>query len=126
MKRTKSYSLDLRLKVIAARKNGMKLSECERIFGASRCTIWSWLQRKKETGHVEPKKRGGSKGKIDLVKLKAHVKANPNQTLWQIGRHFQVTDVAILYRLRELGWSYKKKDFCIAKAAQLKEQRTSG
>lgn len=60
-------------------------------------------------GHFKPRKRLGSKGKVDPQALLEYVKSHPEQTLKQIGAHFNVTDVAIFQRLRKLGYSYKKK-----------------
>ncbi len=59
-------------------------------------------------GLVSPKKRLGSKGRIDLVSLNAFVKANGDKTLIEIGRHFGISGCSIYKRLKKLGYSYKK------------------
>lgn len=41
--------------------------------------------------------------------LKLYIEANVNATLKDIGNHFFVSDVAILKRLRNMNYSYKKK-----------------
>jgi len=59
MRTTKSYSLDLRRKVVAARASGHGVEESARIFGISRRTVWRYCKAHELTGHLQPKRRGG-------------------------------------------------------------------
>ena len=47
--------------------------------------------------------------------LKLFIENNVNATLKEIGEHFNVSDVAILKRLRNTDYSYKKKRWGIKK-----------
>ena len=55
----KSYSKDLRLKVLAAVDRGMSRKEVAEVFGVSVPTIKRWLRRRRQTGDVEPKPIAG-------------------------------------------------------------------
>ncbi len=50
----KAYSKDLRLKVLAAVDRGMPRKEVARTFGTSLPSIKRWLERRRESGDVEP------------------------------------------------------------------------
>ena len=107
---TSPYALDLRKKVIVYLENGHTQRECAEVFTLHIATVNRWWKRYQTEGHVEPKKRPGSKGKVDPQALVDYVKEFPEKTLNQIGSHFGVTDVAILRRLQKLGFSYKRID----------------
>ena len=106
---TSPYTLDLREKVIRYLKRGHSQKSCAEVFSLHLSTVQRWWTRYTSEGHVNPRKRLGSKGKIDPQVLIEYVKSHPDQTLKQIGAHFGVTDVVIFQRLQQQGFSYKKK-----------------
>ena len=52
MRMGKSYSVDLRLRVVGALDNGMSKMAAHQLFGVSRSTIDDWLKLRLETGAV--------------------------------------------------------------------------
>lgn len=106
---TSPYALDLREKVINYLKKGHSQRSCAEVFSLHLSTVQRWWARYTSEGHFNPRKRLGSKGKVDPQTLVDYVKAHPEQTLKQIGSHFGVADVSIFQRLKKLGFSYKKK-----------------
>lgn len=106
---TSPYTLDLREKVIKYLQKGHSKQSCAEVFSLHLSTVQRWWRRYTVEGHVTPRKRLGSKGKVDPESLMKYVKAHPEHTLKQIGSYFGVTAVAILLRLQQLGFSYKKK-----------------
>ena len=105
---TSPYTLDLREKVINYLKRGRSQKSCAEVFSLHLSTVQRWWKRYSSEGHVNPRKRLGSKGKVDPQALVEYVKLHSDQTLKQIGSHFGVTDVAILLRLQQLGLVIKK------------------
>lgn len=53
--------------------------------------------------------------------LRFFIENNVNATLKEIGKNFNVSDVAILKRLRNMGYSYKKKRWGIKKGMKKRE-----
>ena len=106
---TSPYALDLREKVINYLKKGHSQRSCAEVFSLHLSTVQRWWSRYTSEGHFNPRRRLGSKGKVDPQALIEYVRAHPEQTLKQIGSHFGVADVSIFHRLRKLGFSYKKK-----------------
>ena len=106
---TSPYTLDLREKVIKYLQKGHTQKACAEVFSLHLSTVQRWWARYSAEGHFKPRKRLGSKGKVDPQALIDYVKIYPEKTLKQIGAHFDVTDVSIFNRLKKLGFSYKKK-----------------
>lgn len=108
---TKSYSNDLRKRIIEYLEYGRNYEEASKLFKVSISAIGRWYRRYKEEGNYQAKNRGGSKKKIDLNGLEEYVKANENMTLKAAAKEFNVSSFTISYWLRKLGYSYKKKTF---------------
>lgn len=106
---TSPYALDLRKKVISYLETDKSQVSCAEVFSLHLSTVRRWWERYKTEGHVHPRKRLGSKGKVDPQALIQYVQSHSDQTLKEIGFHFGVSGVAILKRLQKLGFSYKKK-----------------
>ncbi len=102
----KSYSIDLRSRVIESIETGNSLRRASKIFKVSKSAISRWWNRYKEEGIISPKPKLGSKGKISPDILKEFVELNPDKTLAEIGKHFGISACSIYKRL---GFSYKKK-----------------
>ena len=55
----KTYSIDLRERLLAAVDRGTPRKEVARAFGVSLATLKRWLKRRAETGSVAPKVQPG-------------------------------------------------------------------
>jgi transposase len=119
---TKSYSNDLRLRVIEHIKSGNSQKSAAMLFSIGINAVSRWWRRYKEEGVLVSRTRGGSKGKVDPAQLSEYVKHNPNKTLAEIGKKFGVSDCAIHKRLKSMGFKYKKKTLNIWKQAKKKEK----
>ena len=111
----KTYSMDLRERVVQACDEEMSTrEEIARLFGVSTAWIRRLLQRRRETGSIAAKPRGGQKpskfqGK-NLDKLKALVEAQPDATLQELLERSRVAAsiMAVHRALERLGCRRKK------------------
>ena len=55
----KTYSQDLRERLLAAVDRGMPRKEAVSVFGVSPATLKRWLRRRRQTGSVAPMRRPG-------------------------------------------------------------------
>lgn len=106
---TKSYSEDLRKKVIEYLIEGNSYEKASKLFKISISAIGRWYRKYKKEGNYVAKKRGGSKRKIDLELLQHYVNTNENMTLKEASKIFKVSIYTISHWLKRLGYSYKKK-----------------
>jgi transposase len=112
-----AYSLDLRKKIVDAKHRGMPTSEVARTFGVGASTVKRYAAVAREGRPLAPKKRPGSKPKMDggaRRLLERDMKDRPAATLPQ-RREFlrracglEVSDSTVSRMLRRLGWSRKK------------------
>jgi transposase len=112
-----AYSEDLRKKIVEALRRGTTKSEAARAFGVSRSSVKRYAKLIEEGRPLAPKKRPGSKPKMDesaTKLLEADVKRHPTATLSE-RREFlekaagvRVSDSTVSRMLRRLGWSRKK------------------
>jgi len=80
----KPYSMDLRLRVLAAVDRGMARKEVSRVFGVSEPTVRRYLKLRRESGRVDPKPPSGPparKGAALEAALPGQVERNPDLTL---------------------------------------------
>jgi transposase len=119
--RRRSYSVDLRLRVIEHIKEGNKQKSSSILFKVSSSTVNRWWVKYQERGEVSPKARGGSKGKIDLKALEEFMESNGDKRLVDISKHFKASIWGICKRLKQLGYRYKKKPIPMWKRIKLKE-----
>jgi transposase len=115
-----AYSDDLRERVIGFIEGGGSQSEAVERFRVSRPSIVRWLQRKRTIGAISAQPQGRKRGSscIDGAAVKAYISEHPEQTLQEIGNHFGVSGVAIWKRLRQLGYTFKKRLFSTKNAAK--------
>ena len=105
----KAYSLDLRKKVLSFISKGHTYQDTSSVFGVSHMSIYRWIKLNKE-GILSPQTtRDRAPLKLDPVDVKQYVQSHPDHTLKQIAKHFNVGTTSIFYRLKQLGFSYKKK-----------------
>lgn len=66
----KAYSIDLRTRVLHYLKKNSNKEAASQLFQVSRATIYRWLARNKEKGHVNPIKRKYAYKKVEDEKLR--------------------------------------------------------
>jgi transposase len=112
-----AYSEDLRKKIVEALRRGMTKSEAVRTFGVSRSSVKRYAKLAEEGRSLAPKKRPGSKPKMDQSAtklLEADVHRHPTATLSERRAFLQkaagvrVSESTLSRMLRRLGWSRKK------------------
>ena len=113
----RTYSRDLRERIVAAREKGHSTAEVVLLFRVSKASVeryWSQYQR---TGKVEPRQRGGYRhscleGHDGL--LRAWIGEKKDLTLAELRERIlrdlgiKVGNTALWHRLERLGLSYKK------------------
>src|ERR671917_672143 len=88
----KSYSKDLRLRVLSAVDAGTPREQDAKTFSVSMPTIKRWLKRRRETGDVEPRAipgRPSRKGALLKEWLPKHLEANDDLTLEEHRQAFE-------------------------------------
>ncbi|MDR1891048.1 MAG: transposase [Puniceicoccales bacterium] len=105
---TKAYSLDLREKVMAYVNSGKKKIEEMKIFNLHRRTIYRWERRLREERLAATESKIQNPKKLYPEELREYIKNNPVKTLKEIGAAFRANDASALYRIRQLGITYKK------------------
>ncbi len=111
----KSYSLDLRERVLKHLETNEDKKAASHLFRVGVATIYRWVARKKEKGHVQPLRRKYAYKKIDDQKLIEYVEAHPNEFLSEISKHFSLTPQTIFYALKRLKITRKKMSRSIKK-----------
>tara|TARA_Y100000031_G_scaffold133548_1_gene155474 strand:+ start:54 stop:392 length:339 start_codon:yes stop_codon:yes gene_type:complete len=102
-----SYSLDLRKKVLKYLEKGHSQQEASALFGVSRRTIYTWLNRE----DLNPSPRKTWQSKINKKQLQNYVLANPDLLLREYALQFNVTVNAISLAFRSL--NIRKKNDAI-------------
>lgn len=108
----KTYSQDLRDRVLAAYDRGLKTKEIAETFAVSRAWARRVKQCRRETGRTTPLPRGGATViKIDMQRLAELVEEQPDATLLELRDRLGVdcTESAICLALKRLGLTFKKK-----------------
>ena len=112
------YSEDLREKMVEAHGRGTTKSEAARPFGVSRSPVKRYAKLAQEGRPLAPKKRPGSKPKMDekarRLLLEADMEERPSATLSErreyLGRMASLwaSESTLSRMLGRLGWSRKK------------------
>lgn len=116
----KTYSQDLREKLLATVDRGMSRKEATGIFGVSPATLKRWLKRRRETGSVMPKRKPGMRPRIggaaeERRALWRQLEENPEATLeehrelWERSHGVRVSVATMSRAIRRLGWTYKQR-----------------
>lgn len=107
----RSYGEDLRKRVLNYISRGGNKYEASKLFEVSRSTIYRWLELKRETGKLRPRKRQKFIAKkFEDKTLIEYLKKSPSATLLEMGNKFKVTPQAIFYRLEKLKITRKKNN----------------
>ncbi len=115
IKMPKSYSVDLRERVLKYLEKNKNRKAASLLFQVGIATIYRWISRKKETGHVQPLRRPYAYKKIDDQKLIEYVETHSDQFLSEIAQHFNLTPQAIFYALKRLKITRKKSSRSIGR-----------
>ena len=109
------YSVDLRGKAMLHVRTHGNYRKTAKLFNIHVATLYRWNILYKKNNNFQPQKIGGSKGKVDKQALLFYVEENPNLTLKEIGKHFEVSAPAVCILFKKLGVKYKKKTFTFKK-----------
>ena len=113
----KTYSVDLRERLLRAIDAGLGVGEAARLFGVGRATIKRWRRQGRLTGSVAPQPKPGRRPKItpfDYPALAAQVAAAPDATLaehcaqWDASHGVHVSEAAMCRLLQRLQLPLKK------------------
>jgi transposase len=112
-----AYSLDLRKKIVEAKERGTPTAEVAKTFGVGVSTVKRYAAAAREGRSLAPKKRPGSKPKLNEAArklLEVDLRERPAATLPE-RREFlrraggvEVSDSTLSRMLKRLGWSRKK------------------
>ena len=113
----KTYSIDLRKRIVAARAKGHSVIELARLFGISKSTVERYWKQQMAVGSVHPKQRGGYRRSAlegyDET-LRRWIAETPDLTLRELQERLcndlgiELRQTALWHRLERLGLSYKK------------------
>jgi len=110
--------IEVRKKIIEARKKGLKLAEIEKAYGYHKTSISRLLKLSRETGEITPKTdkcgRKTTTDAADLEKMKELIKARPDITLEEIKEEMKlsISLSAISQKVRnKLGFRVKKRQY---------------
>ena len=113
----RSYSVDLRKRVIEAVETGASRHAAAEEFGISASSAIKWLQRWNESGSCTPRPRGGSVSPLDRhrERILALVAAQPDLSLDEIvtqlrKRRIGTTDSSLSRFFQRHGITFKKKE----------------
>lgn len=113
----RTYSTDLRERIVAARESGQSAAEIARLFQLSKRSVERYCKLQATTGGVQPKPRGGyrrSRREKHDETLRRWLQEQSDLTLAElqkrIARQLKVSlgITALWHRLEHLGLSYKK------------------
>lgn len=114
---SRSYSSDLRVRVIDAAAGGMSARAASEHFGVSISSGIRWVRRFRQDGNAEAKPRGGQRKSPLLPHLEwllALIAAEPDLTLAEIGERLAITHgvrvtISTIWRFYDMsGISFKK------------------
>lgn len=113
----RTYSHDLRERIIAAREKGHSTAEVAQLFRVSKSSVERYWNQYRRTGKFEPKQRGGYRHSClegHDGSLRAWIGEKKDLTLAQLRQRIlhdlgiKVGNTALWHRLERLGLSYKK------------------
>jgi transposase len=112
------YSVDLRLKAVAAIDRGEPKSQVARVFQISRNTLDLWLKRRDQTGSVEAARHihRGPQPKIqDLEAFRAFASQHGHLTQTEMAERWPepISADTIGAALKKIGFTRKKKPLAI-------------
>ncbi len=113
----RTYSHDLRERIVAAREKGHSTAEVAGLFGVSKSSVERFWNKFQRTGKLDPKQRGGYRRSClegHDMRLRAWIGEKKDLTLAELRERIlrdlgiRVGNTALWHRLERLGLSYKK------------------
>ena len=121
----KAYSVDLRLRVLAALDGGLSKTQAHKTFQISRSTIDDWLKLREQTGSVQvPEQRrsarglGAHEGFAAFAKRHQHSTLEQMQQAWQQETQQSLSIMSFSRALRQRGYTRKKRATSTKNGAQ--------
>ena len=115
----KAYSVDLRLRVLAAIDGGLSKMQAHKTFQISRSTMDDWLKLRAQTGSVQavkaPQQRRSGRGLGSHKGFAAFAQRHPHSTLeqmrqaWQQETQQSLSIMSFSRALRQQGYTRKKR-----------------
>ncbi len=105
----KAYSTDLRERVLSYLELNSDKKTASQLFQVGIATVYRWIARKKEKGHLQPTRRAYAYKKINDQKLIDYVEAHPDHFLSEIAAQFNLTPQGIFRALKRLKITRKKR-----------------
>ena len=102
------YNEQIKYLFITKLQSGFSQQSLSKIFNITPRTIYNWKKEYELRGYFKEKKHSIRKGKIDKDKLHQLISGNPNQTLLELAKIFNVTPQSVHSMLQKLGYRYKK------------------
>ena len=110
--------MEVRKKIITARKNGLKIAEISRAYNVSETAVLRLLKRERETGDITPKTYlRGRKPTLDATgkeTMRALILSKPDITLEEIKEEMKleigITAISAIVR-NKLGFRFKKRRY---------------
>ena len=103
----KSYSMDLRGRIVESVKDGRSMAETARRYKVSRWTVYRYVKAGRG-GDLAPKPRGRRAKRFTDEALRREVESRPSATLEALGKALGVNRASIWKRLRQLKITRKK------------------
>lgn len=112
----KSYSIDLRERVLQAIEEGMSKAQAHRTFHISRSTINHWFALRERTGHLAPPPHRSTRTRqLEGEEFEAFAYRFRHATLgemamaWQQEKGVSLSVMSFSRALSEIGWTRKKR-----------------
>jgi transposase len=102
------YPEEFRKKVLEYIDGFHTQAEVAKLFKISPKTVWNWVNQRKNTGSLKPKKPERMARKLPKDDLLQYVKEHPDAYLREIAEHFGCVISAVYQRLKQFGITYKK------------------
>jgi transposase len=102
------YPEEFRKKVLEYIDGFHTQAEVAKMFKINPKTVWNWVNQRKKTGSLKPKKPEREERKLKKEDLLQYVKDNPDAYLREIAEHFGCVISAVHKRLKKFGATYKK------------------
>jgi transposase len=126
----KAYSVDLRLRVLAALDNGLGKMQAHKTFQVSRSTIDDWVRLRAATGSVQvaARQQRERRGLVNQEGFAAFVQRHGHSTLEQMRQAWQqqtqqtLSTMSFSRALRQHGYTRKKRVICTASGAPPSER----
>ena len=129
----KAYSVDLRVRVLAAIDGGLSKMQAHKTFQVSRSTIDDWLRVREKTGSVQatPRQPGARRGLAHQQGFAAFAQRYQHSTLeqmrlaWEQQTQQRVSTMSFSRALRQQGYTRKKRAPSIKSDEQMNGKSSS-